>query len=112
MKEQSIVYPRCDSSFNENDHVCYYIKMMMGELTIGSIRWRQLLSSYNKFSCSEELVCNHVDKEDLSKTVGRITCPNKPDGPPDGPPPQVNCNMHNIKQYITIMLTKSIITEA
>ena len=78
---------RCGATFDEDPHVCYWTKMMLADLTSGSDPWRALLSIYNEFGCREDNVCQHVDKHDLTKTVGDITCPDRPSGGPQ--PPQV-----------------------
>ena len=85
---------RCGGTFDENPHVCYYIKMMMADLTSGTDAWRKLLGLYNGFDCIDDHVCHHVGKNNLRKTVGDITCPDGPSGGPHSP--HVKYNMHNL----------------
>ena len=55
--------------------------MTMADLPSGSNLMRVALgATFNTFGCTNDLVCNHVDKNDLTKTVGDHTCPDKPDG--------------------------------
>ena len=86
---------RCEGTFDENPHVCYYIKMMMADLTRGDNAYRALLmQKYNGFGCTDDHVCHHVDKNNLRKTVGDITCPDRPSG--GSHHGHVKYNMHNI----------------